>query len=34
MDIKVMLGPDALILLRDKNFLVFFSSVHSCLRCH
>ena len=24
MDIKVMLGPDALILLRDKNFLVFF----------
>ena len=24
MDIKVMLGLDALILLRDKNFLVFF----------
>ncbi len=31
-DIKVMLGL-VLILLRDKNFLVF-SSVHSCLRCH
>ncbi len=28
-----MLGLDALILLRNKNFLVF-SSVHSCLRCH
>ncbi len=28
-----MLGPDALILLRDKNSSSF-SSVHSCLRCH
>ncbi|MFP1527346.1 hypothetical protein ACLB1R_05175 [Escherichia coli] len=33
MDIKVMLGLDALILLRDKTSSSF-SSVHSCLRCH
>ena len=32
LSLKVMLGLDAIVLLRDRNFLVFFSA-HSCSRC-